>query len=76
MAFRYDCLPEPSLVDLAPLYQTFWQDIGVEVELRQVEQATHVQEALSGDFQAKCFRAGIDRDPTPRCGTRSRRRAR
>ncbi len=65
VSFRYDCLPEQSLVDLASLYQTFWQDIGVEVELRQVEQATHVSEALSGDFQAKCFRAGIDRDPYP-----------
>jgi len=65
VGFRYDCLPEQSLVDLASLYQTFWQDIGVEVELRQVEQATHVSEALSGDFDAKCFRAGIDRDPYP-----------
>jgi peptide/nickel transport system substrate-binding protein len=65
VGFRYDCLPEQSLVDLASLYQTFWQEIGIEVELRQVEQATHVQEALSGDFQAKCFRAGIDRDPYP-----------
>ena len=65
VAFRYDCLPEPVLVDLASLYQSFWQEIGVQVELRQVEQATHVQEALSGDFQAKCFRAGLDRDPYP-----------
>ena len=63
VSFRYDCLPEPVLVDLASLYQSFWQEIGVQVELRQVEQATHVQEALSGDFQAKCFRAGADADP-------------
>jgi peptide/nickel transport system substrate-binding protein len=65
VSFRYDCLPEPVLVDLASLYQSFWQEIGVQVELRQVEQATHVSEALSGDFQAKCFRAGLDRDPYP-----------
>ena len=65
VAFRYDCLPEPVLVDLASLYQSFWQEIGVQVELRQVEQATHVSEALSGDFEAKCFRAGLDRDPYP-----------
>jgi peptide/nickel transport system substrate-binding protein len=65
VSFRYDCLPEPVLVDLASLYQSFWQEIGVQVELRQVEQATHVQEALSGDFQAKCFRAGLDADPYP-----------
>lgn len=65
VAFQYDCLPEPVLVDLASLYQSFWQEIGVEVTLRQVEQATHVQEALSGTFDAKCFRAGLDADPYP-----------
>jgi ABC-type transport system substrate-binding protein len=65
VAFRYDCLPEPVLVDLASLYQSFWQEIGVQVELRQVEQATHVSEALAGDFDAKCFRAGLDADPYP-----------
>jgi peptide/nickel transport system substrate-binding protein len=65
VSFRYDCLPDPVLVDLAQIYQSFWQDIGVKVELRQVEQATHVSEAISGDFQAKCFRAGLDADPYP-----------
>ncbi|HET6953751.1 MAG TPA: ABC transporter substrate-binding protein [Acidimicrobiales bacterium] len=65
VSFRYDCLPDPALVDLAQLYQSLWQTIGVEVELRQVEQATHVNEALQADFQAKCFRAGLERDPAP-----------
>ena len=65
VTFRYDCLPDPSLVDLAQLYQSLWGTIGVQVELRQVEQATHVSEALEADFQAKCFRAGLDRDPWP-----------
>jgi peptide/nickel transport system substrate-binding protein len=63
VSFRYDCPPDPSLNEVSQLYQAFWQAIGAEVELRQVEQATHVDEALSGDFQAKCFRIGIDRDP-------------
>jgi peptide/nickel transport system substrate-binding protein len=65
VAFTYDCLPEPVLVDLASLYQSFWEAIGVQVTLRQVEQATHVQEALAGTFDAKCFRAGLDADPYP-----------
>lgn len=63
VSFRYDCPPDPSLNEVSQLYQAFWQAIGAEVELRQVEQATHVNEALSGDFQAKCFRIGLDRDP-------------
>jgi peptide/nickel transport system substrate-binding protein len=65
VAFRYDCPPDPSLVDMAQLYQSFWGEVGAEVELRQVEQATHIDEAIAGDFQAKCFRAGLDRDPLP-----------
>jgi peptide/nickel transport system substrate-binding protein len=65
VAFRYDCPPDPSLVDMSQLYQSFWGEIGAEVELRQVEQATHISEAIGGEYQAKCFRAGIDRDPLP-----------
>ena len=65
VAFRYDCPPDPSLVDMAQLYQSFWGEVGADVELRQVEQATHIDEAIAGDFQAKCFRAGLDRDPLP-----------
>lgn len=65
VTFRYDCPPDPSLVDMAQLYQSFWGQVGVEVELRQVEQATHISEAISGDYDAKCFRAGLDRDPYP-----------
>ena len=65
VAFRYDCPPDASLVDMAQLYQSFWGEVGAEVELRQVEQATHIDEAISGDFEVKCFRAGLDRDPLP-----------
>jgi peptide/nickel transport system substrate-binding protein len=63
VSLRYDCPPDPSLNELSQLYQALWNSVGVEVELRQVEQATHVSEALAGDYQAKCFRAGLDGDP-------------
>lgn len=65
VSFRYDCLPDASLVDLATLYQGLWKQIGLEVELRQIEGAQHVEEATTGDYQVKCFRAGIDSDPYP-----------
>jgi len=65
VTFRYDCPPDPSLVDMSQLYQSFWGEIGAEVELRQVEQATHISEAIGGEYEAKCFRAGLDRDPLP-----------
>lgn len=60
---RFDCPPDPSLNELSQLLQALWSAVGVEVELRQVEQATHISEALAGDYQAKCFRAGQDQDP-------------
>jgi peptide/nickel transport system substrate-binding protein len=63
--FRFDCPPDPSLNEVSQLYQALWGSIGVNVELRQVEQATHVDEAISGEYQAKCFRAGLDGDPAP-----------
>ena len=63
VAIRYDCLPDPGLVEVAQLYQAMWSAIGVDVELRQVEQATHVDEAITGDYQAKCWRLGLDGDP-------------
>jgi peptide/nickel transport system substrate-binding protein len=63
ISLRYDCPPDPSLNEISQLYQALWNAIGVEVELRQVEQATHVSEALAGDYQVKCFRAGLDGDP-------------
>ena len=63
ITLRYDCPPDPSLNELTQLIQALWNAVGVEVELRQVEQATHISEALSGDFQVKCFRAGQEGDP-------------
>ena len=59
----FDCPPDPSLIELSQLYQAFWNGIGVEVDLNQVEQATHVSEAMAGDYQAKCWRVGDQGDP-------------
>jgi peptide/nickel transport system substrate-binding protein len=59
----FDCPPDPSLIELSQLYQAFWGGVGVEVDLNQVEQATHVSEAMAGDYQAKCWRVGDQGDP-------------
>lgn len=61
--FTFDCPPDPSLIELSQLYQAFWNGIGIEVDLNQVEQATHVSEAMAGDYQAKCWRVGDQGDP-------------
>ena len=36
---------------MSQLYQSFWGEIGAEVELRQVEQATHISEAIGGEYE-------------------------
>jgi peptide/nickel transport system substrate-binding protein len=63
VTFQFDCPPDPSLIELSQLYQAFWESIGVQVNLRQVEQATHINEALAGDFDAKCWRVSDEDDP-------------
>jgi peptide/nickel transport system substrate-binding protein len=65
VSFELDTTNVPSLVEQATAYQGFWEDIGVEVSVRPVEQSVHITEALTGDFQAKSFRGGLDQDPLP-----------
>jgi peptide/nickel transport system substrate-binding protein len=40
-----------------------WKQVGIDVNLNQVEQATHISQALAGDYQAKCWRVGSQDDP-------------
>jgi peptide/nickel transport system substrate-binding protein len=57
------CLPEQSLIDLAQMYQAFWVAVGFEVRLRQIEQATQIQSAISGDYMITCWRSSNEQDP-------------
>ena len=48
----------------AQLYQQFWEDVGIDVTLDQVEQGSFIGLALTGDFEAFGWRnhAGFDAD--------------
>ncbi len=63
VSFEFDCPPDPSLIELSQLYQAFWEAVGIQVNLNQVEQATHISEALAGDYDAKCWRVSSQSDP-------------
>lgn len=63
VAFEMMCLPEQSLSDLAQMYQALWLAVGVDVRLRQVEQATQIQSVISGDYTATCWRTSNEQDP-------------
>lgn len=63
VSITFDCPPDPSLIELSQMYQALWGAVGVQVDLDQVEQATHVSEAMAGDYDAKCWRVGDQADP-------------
>lgn len=67
VTIRYQCQPDASLVQGAQLLQSLWGDIGIVVELSQVEQAAMItnvvgsgdtQPPYRGDFGVACWRAG------------------
>ncbi|WP_141437023.1 ABC transporter substrate-binding protein [Blastococcus aggregatus] len=63
ISFTYNCPPDPSLNELSQLYQSFWNGIGMNVELNAVEQAAHIQNALAKDYDVQCYRFSSERDP-------------
>jgi peptide/nickel transport system substrate-binding protein len=70
---EFNCPPDPSLIELSQVYQALWQELGpVQVQLNQVEQATHIANAIgsaqddppySGNYMINCFRVGEESDP-------------
>jgi peptide/nickel transport system substrate-binding protein len=63
IAFTYQCPPDPTLNELSQLYQSFWNGLGMEVELSAVEQATMIQNALGKDYDLTCWRFSDEGDP-------------
>jgi peptide/nickel transport system substrate-binding protein len=63
VAVEFNCLPDPSLIELAQTYQAYWGDIGVEMQLNQVEASVHVDNGLQGNYMINCWRLGSQNDP-------------
>jgi len=69
VTFTYNCQPDPSLVELALLEQQMWAAVGLKVELKQVEQALHINNAVGtapdfkGNYDVNCWRLGGQTDP-------------
>jgi peptide/nickel transport system substrate-binding protein len=67
--FTVDTPPDPSLLETAAVYQAQLGRVGFEVDIRTVEQAVHIQQAVGdapdfiGDFDAKFWRLGQEADP-------------
>ncbi|QGG94723.1 ABC transporter substrate-binding protein [Actinomarinicola tropica] len=73
VAVEYACLPDATLIAVAQLQQSLWSEAGVEVSLKQVEQAELISNAVgspdqeqpwSGTFLANCWRSpAVTGDP-------------
>jgi peptide/nickel transport system substrate-binding protein len=71
ISIEFNCPPDPTLIQVSQGYQQMLDAVGVEVNLNQVEQASHITNALgadsnppfSGDFMVNCWRMGAQQDP-------------
>ena len=63
ISFTYRCPPDPTLNELSQLYQSFWNQLGMDVQLETVEQAAHVQNGIAKEYEVQCWRVGAETDP-------------
>ena len=72
VTIEYNCLPDPSLLEVAQLVQAQLQLVGIDATLNAVEQAAHVANAVGsvdsdppfkGDYIVNCWRIGNQNDP-------------
>ncbi len=65
----FNCPPDPTLVAVAQAYQQMAAAVGIKMELKQVEQATHINNAVgkppftAADYMINCWRLGGQADP-------------
>ena len=65
----FNCPPDPTLVAVAQGYQQMAAAVGIKMDLKQVEQATHINNAVgkppytSADYMINCWRLGGQGDP-------------
>jgi peptide/nickel transport system substrate-binding protein len=72
LTVRYQCPPDPSLLQVAQVLQAYWQQIGVDLDITQVEQpvlisnvvgSADTEPAWRGDYEVSCWRTGATGDP-------------
>jgi peptide/nickel transport system substrate-binding protein len=64
------CPPDPTLVAAMQVNQQTWTGSGlVNVNLTQFDQATHINNAVSDQHQASCWRWGTQADPSTALNT-------
>lgn len=68
----YQCPPEPSLLQVAQILERYWDEIGVDLDMTQVEQPTLITNVVGsadseppwrGNYGVSCWRTGATGDP-------------
>ena len=52
VSFAYKTTTDPFNLTTAELYQQFWEEVGMEVSIDQIEQSEFILQALQGNFEA------------------------
>ena len=66
---EFNCPPDPTLIAVAQAYQQQAAKVGIKMNLNQVEQATHINNAFgkepftTADYMINCWRLGAQSDP-------------
>ncbi|QGG95203.1 ABC transporter substrate-binding protein [Actinomarinicola tropica] len=72
LSVDYQCPPEPSLLQVAQILDSWWEQIGVDLNMNQVEQPTLITNVVgsadndppwSGNYGVSCWRTGATGDP-------------
>jgi peptide/nickel transport system substrate-binding protein len=69
VSITFNCPPDPTLIAYAQAVQQMETQAGFQVELKQVEQATHIANAIGkppytdADYMINCWRLGGQGDP-------------
>ena len=63
LAFEYETGTSPDLIQLAQLVQKQLQAAGITTKLKTVDEASQINDALAGSFQAQAFRNHPGGDP-------------
>jgi ABC-type transport system substrate-binding protein len=63
VTFKLGLTPSPGNVKAAALLQAQWKEAGINVDLKQTEQATYINDAVFGKFEANTWRQFGASDP-------------
>ncbi|MEO9223625.1 MAG: ABC transporter substrate-binding protein [Acidimicrobiales bacterium] len=55
LKFTVGCTPTPTNTQSMELLKTQWAKVGVDITLKYTEQATYINDAVTGNFQANCW---------------------